>query len=105
MPCRQRSIRRRTIHNVRHLAPAPDLHLGASVAAWFIGVFVIRRRLEWEVSQDYATGGRISTDGDSIGLPLGTVLVLLTLLHLLLNVGIAYVAARRRHGHLVATGH
>jgi len=71
--------------------------VGASVALWFIGGFLFLRWLEREVAQEYATGMRVSTDGDSLGIPLISFLIGWAVVLVIADLGaIAWLAGRAR---------
>jgi hypothetical protein len=64
---------------------------------WLIGLpLVFGVWLYHEVQAEYASGARVSTDGDSIGIPIGGVALLNLLLLLAMNVALAIYFRIRR---------
>ena len=68
----------------------------ASVAVWLVALGAAAWYLDRAVTEEYRTGARTTTDGDSIGLPLGALGLALGALLLALNVAFALVLAWRR---------
>ena len=66
--------------------------------AWFVGVpWACGVWLANEVRAEYASGARVSTDGDTISIPLAGVIVVNTAAILVVNLGLGvYVLLKRR---------
>jgi len=68
----------------------------ASIVVWLLAVAWAAWYLQRMVAEEYRTGARTTTDGDSIGLPLGALGIALAGILLIVNVAIVGILLWRR---------
>ena len=71
------------------------LSISTSVIVSLAILYAADRYLTAMVADEYRTGARLTTDGDSIGLPLGALALLLGILIIVVNIILAIVLFRK----------